>query len=85
VFNPTNYPLMQNYAAFGPGELLTLTVESLIQHIVGKGLIGAIGSAERARAEAAARAEVMTAIGDYCAAQPNSADIKICQNLQASR
>jgi len=86
VFNPTNYPLMQNYATFSPGELATLTIESLIQHLVGKRLFGAIGNAERVRAEAAARAEVMSAIADYCAAQPeNGAGIKICENPQATR
>jgi hypothetical protein len=74
-------PLVQPYAAFGQGELLTVAVENLVgQYVAGKAA-GAIGGAVRAHAEAAAREEVRQAIHDYCAAQPNGgAGIPICSN-----
>jgi hypothetical protein len=80
MFNPVDRPLMQPYAAFGPGELLTILVENL----VGKYLAGKTGAAiskfERARAEANAREEVRAAVGHYCNAQPNlGAGIQICE------
>jgi hypothetical protein len=79
MFNPVDRPLMQPYAAFGPGELLTILVENL----VGKYLAGKTGAAiskfERARAEANAREEVRAAVGQYCNAQPNAGTgIQIC-------
>lgn len=78
-FPAVDNPLRQPYSAFGQGELLTILVENL----VGKYLAGkagkAISSAERSRAESEARAEVQSAIREYCAAQPNGgAGIQIC-------
>lgn len=75
----TNYPLQQPYAAFSQPELLTIMVENLAgKYLLGKA-VGAITSADRARAESAAREEVRHAIGEYCAAQPNGgAGIAIC-------
>lgn len=72
-------PLRQPYAAFSQGELLTILVENLVgKYLAGKAL-SAISSAERARAESAAREEVRQAIHGYCAAQPNAgAGIQIC-------
>jgi hypothetical protein len=79
MFNPVDRPLMQPYAAFAPGELLTILVENL----VGKYLAGKTGAAiskfDRARAEANAREEVRAAVGHYCNAQPNAGTgIQIC-------
>ena len=80
VFNPTNYPLMQPYAAFSGSELLTLAVESLVGHYAGGKAVSALSQAEHDRAKAAARADVLRSIADYCAAQlDKGAGIPICQ------
>jgi hypothetical protein len=74
-------PLNQPYAAFNQGELLTVLVENLAGKFLGGRAISAVTSAERARAESAAREEVHQAIRDYCAAQPNNgAGIQICSS-----
>jgi len=79
-------PLMQPYAAFGPGELLTILVENLVGRYFAGKAVNAITSAERARAEAAARDEVQQAIREYCAAQPHGgAAIQICSTSSAIR
>ncbi len=72
-------PLRQPYAAFNQPELLTILVENLVgQSLAGK-LKSAITTAERARAEAAARSEVRQAVSEYCGAQPSAgAGILIC-------
>ena len=69
LFNPVNNPLTQPYAAFSGSELLTVAIENLIIKYLGGRVVNAVTSAERAAAEAAARAEVEQAIGQYCAAQ----------------
>jgi hypothetical protein len=74
-------PLVQPYAAFGQGELLTVAAESLVGQYLARKALGAIGSAVRAHAESAAREEVRQAIRDYCAAQPNGgAGMPICSS-----
>jgi hypothetical protein len=82
MFNPVDNPLVQPYAAFNQGELLTILVENL----VGRYLAGKVGEtiskAERARAEAQAKEEVRTAVGEYCNAQPNGGvGLQICSSL----
>jgi hypothetical protein len=79
MFNPTDHPLQQPYAAFNQGELLTVLIENLVgKYLAGKA-VNAVTSAERAHAETAAREEVHRAIAEYCAAQPNNgAGIQIC-------
>jgi hypothetical protein len=82
MFNPVDHPLVQPYAAFNQGELLTI----LIENLVGKYLAGktsdAISKAERAHAEAQARDEVRTAVAGYCNAQPNAgAGLQICSSV----
>lgn len=74
-------PLMQPYAAFSGGELLTVSIEALAEKYLGGKAIGSVSKAERARAESAARAEVLRRIADWCAAQPEQATNQpICQN-----
>jgi len=76
---PVNNPLAQPYAAFNQGELMTILVENLVGRYLAGRAMSAITSAERARAEAAAKDEVSHAIAEYCAAQPNrGAGIQIC-------
>jgi hypothetical protein len=79
LWNPTDRPLQQPYAAFSQTELLTILVENLMgKYLIGKA-VGALTTAERNQAEAAAREEVQRAIAEYCAAQPdNGAGIHIC-------
>ena len=79
IWNPTDHPLQQPYAAFSQSELLTVLVENLVgKYLAGKA-VNAVTSAERTHAEAAAREEVHRAVAEYCAAQPNNgAGIEIC-------
>jgi len=82
MFNPVDHPLMQPYAVFGQGELLTILVENLVRHYLADKVGSAISKSERARAEAQARDEVRTAVGEYCNAQPNlGAGLQICSSI----
>jgi len=79
IFNPVDNPLVQPYAAFNQPELLTILIENLAGKYLAGRALSAVTSAERGRAEAAARLEVRQAVGDYCAAQPDGgAGIQIC-------
>jgi hypothetical protein len=78
LFNPTDRPLQQPYAAFNGGELITIALENLIARYLGGPLVNAVSAAERNRAERAAREEVDRQIAAYCAARPDRADIQIC-------
>src|SRR5216684_553450 len=64
LFNSVDHPLVQPYAAFSGGELITIAIENLIAKYLGGRLVNAITDAERARAERAAREEVNKAIAD---------------------
>lgn len=81
MFPSVSNPLVQPYAAFNQPELLTIIIENLAgKYLIGKAF-NAITTAERERAEAAAREEVRQTIARYCAGQPNDgAGIKICSN-----
>jgi hypothetical protein len=79
MFNPVDRPLMQPYAAFSTGELLTILIENLIGKYLGGKAIDAVSKMERARAEANAREEVRAAVAQYCNAQPNlGVGMQIC-------
>jgi len=72
-------PMMQPYAAFSGGELLTLAFEALLGKYLGWRALSAITAADRARAENAARAEVARAVLNYCAGLPDKgAGVRIC-------
>jgi hypothetical protein len=79
MFPAVDNPLHQPYAAFNGGELLTILIENLAgKYLVGKA-VDSISAAERARAEAAAKEEVRSAVAQYCNAQPNAGEgIQIC-------
>ena len=84
-FPSVDNPLRQPYAAFNQPELLTILIENLVGHYLGGKAINAISAAERAHAEAAARAEVRQAVSEYCSAQANAgAGILIC-DTQSNR
>lgn len=74
LFNKTDNPLVQPYAAFSGGQLITLAIENL----VGRYVAGRLTGAERAKTERAAREEVSRAIAEFCAKQPDRARIEIC-------
>ena len=79
MFPSVDNPLRQTLAAFNQPELLTILIENLVgKYLAGKAL-HAMSTAERARAEAAARDEVRTAVAQYCSAQPSQgAGLQIC-------
>ena len=82
IFNAVDRPLMQPYAAFNQGELLTILIENLVGKYLGGRAIDAISKAERVHAEAVAKEEVRTAVEQYCNAQPNAGTgIQICSSL----
>jgi len=75
LFNPTDHPLQQPYAAFSGGEFFTIAAENLIGKYLGGPLVKAFSGAERGRADRAAHEEVDREIAAYCAARPDRADI----------
>lgn len=72
AFPAVDNPVRQPYAAFNQPELLTIVIENLAAKYLGGRALNAVSSAERARAEQAARDEVQQAIADYWAAQKTS-------------
>ena len=72
-FPPINNPLVQPYAAFTSGQLVTLGVEALIEKYVAEKMAHLIGGALRAQAEREAREEVTRALAAYWAARPSAA------------
>jgi len=82
MFNPVDRPLMQPFAAFNQGELLTILVENLVGKYLAGRAVNAVSKLERERAESNAREEVRAAVGQYCNSQPNAgAGIQICSSL----
>jgi hypothetical protein len=83
MFNPVDRPLMQPYAAFNTGQLLTILIENLVGKYLGGKAIAAVSKMERARAEANAKEEVRAAVAQYCNAQPNlGVGIQICDTAR---
>jgi len=80
LFNPTDRPLQQPYAAFSGGELITIALENLIAKYLGGKVVEGITSAARARAEAQAREEVNQAVAEYCAARSDRDQISLCMS-----
>jgi hypothetical protein len=79
LFPSVDNPLVQPYAAYTQGELVQVLITSMVERYFAGRVVNSITSAERARAESSARAEVARAIADYCAAQPGAgAGITIC-------
>ncbi len=72
TFPAVDNPSRQPYGAFNQPELLTIVVENLAVKYLGGRALNAVSSAERARAEQAARDQVQQAIADYWAAQTST-------------
>jgi hypothetical protein len=69
AFPSVDNPLRQPYAAFNQPELLTIVVENLALKYLGGRALTAVSRAEGARAEQAARDEVLQAIAESQATQ----------------
>jgi hypothetical protein len=78
LFNPTDRPLQQPYAAFSAGEFITVALENLIGRYIANQIQVAASSAGHARAEADAKHEVDQSIEDYCAQRPDRYQIVLC-------
>lgn len=78
LFNKTNHPLEQPYAAYSGGELVTLAIEGLIAKYVAGKVGSGVSGWDRSRAEKAAREEVAQAIAEFCAAQPDRRTMELC-------
>ena len=77
MFPSVDNPTRQPFGEFSQSQLLTI----LIENLAGKYLAGKTGKIfdSRARAEAAAKDEVRSAVAQYCGSQPNAgAGITIC-------
>jgi hypothetical protein len=85
MFPKTRDPLAQPYAAFSQGELLTVSLTTLLQQLLTPKVLSAVQQAQRAHNEEAARAELARALAEYCAAQPdNGAGIFGCDGTPAA-
>jgi len=83
MFNPVDRPLMQPYAAFNTGQLLTILIENLVGKYLGGKAVNAVSKMERERAEANAKEEVRAAVAQYCNAQPNlGVGMQICDTAR---
>ena len=77
MFPSVDNPLRQPFAAFNQGQLLTILIENLVGKYLANKASNAFSS--RARAEAAAKEEVRSAVAQYCSSQPRQgAGIQIC-------
>lgn len=70
LFPKVNNPLAQPYGAFRQGELLQVSLTTLIASYLAGRIVNAATAAERARVEEAAREEVRQALEEFLAAQP---------------
>jgi hypothetical protein len=78
LFNPTDRPLQQPYAAFSGGEFITIAIENLIRNYLRDPVANAVKSAERSHAETRAREEVDQSVAEYCAGRPDRENITLC-------
>lgn len=78
LFNPTDRPLQQPYAAFSGGELITIAIENLIGRYIASRAGNAISSAVRSHAESDARKEVDQAVEEYCAQRRDRYEMQLC-------
>lgn len=85
LFNPTDRPLQQPYAAFTGGEFFTIAIENLIRNYLRDPITNAARSAIHSHAETRAREEVDQNVADYCAARPDRDDIDLCRSKSSAR
>ena len=82
AFNPVDRPLMQPYAAFSGGELITIALENIIGRWLGGKLINALGESRQSSEERSAKEEVQAAINEFCAKRPDRWSIELCNRQQ---
>lgn len=78
LFNPTDRPLMQPYAAFNGGQLVTIAIENLLARYLVGPLAAKAADSRQAGVERASREEVEAAIAAYCASRPDRDAIQLC-------
>jgi hypothetical protein len=78
LWNKTDHPLVQPYAAFNSGQLVTVAVEGIVEKYAAGPALNALTGAERKRVERAARAEVTRAIAEFCASQADRSHLEVC-------
>lgn len=78
LFDPVSQPLMQPYAAYNGGQLVTVALQNLIGRYLGGRVLAAVSRAERERMTREAREEVSQAIAAYCAAHLHPESIQLC-------
>jgi hypothetical protein len=69
AFPRIDNPLAQPYAAFSTGELLTLSIEALVEKYLAQKMAHVFGNALRAQAEREAREEVARSLAQFWASQ----------------
>jgi hypothetical protein len=69
LFPPVDNPLVQPYAAFSTGEVLTLGAEAIVEKLVIEKMAHVFGNMLRAQAEREAREEVARNLAAFQAAQ----------------
>ena len=72
AFPRVDNPLAQPYAAFSTGELLTLSIEALVEKYVAQKMKNVVGNALRAQAEREAREEVARSVAQFWASQASA-------------
>jgi hypothetical protein len=86
IWNKVDRPLAQPYAAFSPGELITLAIEGLMQKYLVGAILGGISNLERESAERAAKEDVARAIAEYCVSHPEARhSLQLCSSDSLSR
>jgi hypothetical protein len=69
LFPAVNNPLAQPYAAFTPGEMIQVSLTTLIERYLAGRVVNSLKGMARASAEQAAREEVRKALDEFWAAQ----------------
>lgn len=78
LFNPTERPLQQPYAAFSGAQLITIALQNLIARYVAKPLVQSAMNANRTRQQQEARDRVLRDIAAYCATRPDRWQMELC-------
>jgi hypothetical protein len=72
LFPKTDNPLAQPYAAYSQGELLQVSLTTLLQQLLTPKVVQGVANAGRAHDEQAARDELAKALAEFCASKPDN-------------
>jgi hypothetical protein len=78
LFNPVDRPLMQPYAAFNGGQLITIAIENLLGSYLIPRAIESAKTRIRTREQQAAYEEALRDIEAFCASRPDRGTIVLC-------